>query len=477
MLSQIIFALILLAGAAAFGWQISRIRKNIQLGRPDERTDQKGERLKNMVLVAFGQKKMFQRWLPASLHAILYVSFIVINIEVLEIIIDGLAGQHRILGQYTGGLYSSLMAFNEFLGALVIVASVILLIRRNVTKVKRFQGIEMSESKGLIRRRNYSHLDANLILITEIVLMLSLFAFNISDIQLHALGAGVLSELPGMYPVSQVFADMELFGTNTDTLHLIEGIGWWGHIIGILLFLNYLPISKHFHIMMAFPNVYFSNVGLKPKGQFANLPQVTEEMKAVLDPSYTPVEDENTPARFGGKDIPDLSWKSLMDSYTCTECGRCTDVCPANSTGKKLSPRKVVMDVRDRLEEIQKFGLVKNEEGIIVPGEKEIAGAEEAAANTLLSDHYISEEELRACTTCNACVEACPVNIDHLDIILPLRQYLVMEESAMPEEWGIMFTNVENNGAPWAMPAADRFNWAEEVPALAGREEGEEGKR
>lgn len=469
MISQILFAIVFLAGAGAFGWQISRVRKNIGLGRDDDRSDQSSTRLRNMILVALGQQKMFKRWIPATLHLILYVSFIVINIEVLEIVIDGLSGQHRFLGQFGGVVYDSVMVINEFLGALVIVASVMLLIRRNVIKLKRFQGIEMTESKGLIRRRNYSHLDANLILFTEIVLMLSLFAFNIADIQLHNLGAGVLAELPGVYPISQALADAQLFGTNVDTLHAIERVGWWGHIVGILLFLNYLPISKHFHIMMAFPNVYFSNVGIRARGQIANLPQITEEMKAVLDPSYTPVEDENTPQRFGAKDVTDLSWKSLMDSYTCTECGRCTSVCPANTTGKKLSPRKIVMDVRDRLEEIQKFGLVKNEEGVIVPG-KEKEGAEAAAANTLLSDHYISEEELRACTTCNACVEACPVNIDHLDIILPLRQYLVMEESSMPEEWGIMFNNVENNGAPWAMPAADRFNWSDGIPALAGKE-------
>ncbi|MDP5171725.1 MAG: (Fe-S)-binding protein [Bacteroidia bacterium] len=470
MLSQLLFALLFAAGAGAFAWQISRIRKNINLGRPDERSGHAKERLRNMVLVALGQQKMFQRWIPATLHLILYVSFVVINIEVLEIVIDGLAGQHRILGQYFGGLYDVLMVINECLGALVIVASVMLLIRRNVLKVKRFQGIEMTESKGLILRRNYSHLDANIILFTEIALMLALFAFNIADIQLHALGAGMLETLPGVYPVSQTLADMQIFGTNVETLHAIERVGWWGHIAGILLFLNYLPISKHFHILMAFPNVYFSNVGIKPKGQFANLEQVSEEIKAVVDPSYTPKELENAPLRFGARDVTDLSWKSLMDSYTCTECGRCTSVCPANTTGKKLSPRKIVMDVRDRLEEIQKFGLIKNEQGEMIPG-KEVAGAEEAAAHLLLSDHYISEEELRACTTCNACVEACPVNIDHLDIILPLRQYLVMEESSMPDEWGIMFSNVENNGAPWAMASADRFNWASEIPSLEGSSE------
>ena len=457
---QLLFALVFALGVGGFAWQLRRVRQNIALGRPDDRSGHQAERLRNMTLVALGQQKMFTRWIPATLHLILYVSFIVINIEVLEIVIDGLTGQHRFLGQYLGGLYDVLMVTNEMLGALVIVASVLLLSRRNILRLKRFQGIEMSESKGTVRRRNYSHLDANVILITEIVLMMSLFAFNIADISLHQAGQGVLEVLPGTYPVSQVLANAGLFGSDAGTLHVIERVGWWGHIVGILLFLNYLPISKHFHILMAFPNVYFSNVGLKPKGQFANSPKVQEEIKAVLDPAYTPQEDENTPPRFGARDVTDLSWKSLMDAYTCTECGRCTSVCPANTTGKKLSPRKIVMDVRDRLEEIQKFGLVKNENGEMVVG-KAMAGAEEAAAHTLLGDHYITEEELRACTTCNACVEACPVNIDHLDIIVPLRQYLVMEESSMPEEWGVMFTNIENSGNPWGMPSASRFEWAE----------------
>ncbi|WNJ21351.1 (Fe-S)-binding protein [Pontibacter sp. G13] len=471
MISQILFLLVTAAAAGLFAFQLRKVRQNIQLGRPLDRSDQPGERWKTMALVAFGQQKMFKRFTPAFLHAIVYVSFLVINIEVLEIVIDGIFGSHRILGQFSGPLYDVLMVVNEWLALLVIVACVIFMIRRNILKVKRFDGVEMEESKGTITRRNYSHLDANIILVTEIVLMAALFAFNVADIQLHALGAGALQSidnLPGTFPVSSIFADMQLFGTNPHTLHLIERIGWWGHIVGIFLFLNYLPISKHFHIIMAFPNTYFSK--LEPKGELDSPKNIHEEVKAAFDFNYQPVEDPNGPKRFGAKDITDLTWKSLMDAYTCTECGRCTSVCPANTTGKKLSPRKIVMDVRDRMEEASKYKLVPNEEGLLVPSDDSIEGAAEAAQHTLLGEHYITNEELLACTTCNACTEACPVNIDQVTIITEMRRYLIMEESSMPEEWGIMTQNIENNGAPWAMPAADRFNWAMDIDKIESNE-------
>lgn len=453
-ISTILFLIVLVAGGGLFLFQLLRVRKNIQLGRPDDRSDQPTARFRQMLLVAFGQQKMFKRWVPALLHGIVYVSFIVINIEVLEIVIDGIFGTHRVLGAL-GPVYSVLIWVNEWLAALVIVACSILLIRRYVLKLKRFRGQEMAESKGLIRIRNYSHIDASIILWTEIILMLALFAFNIADISLHQLSS---EALVGTFPISQGLADMQLFGTNETTLHLIERTGWWGHIIGILAFLNFLPISKHFHVLMAFPNVYYSNTGLKPKGELNNLSQVQEEMKAILDESYTPQESPDDPKRFGAKDVTDLSWKSLMDAYTCTECGRCTAVCPANITGKKLSPRKVVMDVRDRLEEIQKFKLVPGEDGLMQPS-SEIEGAQEAASHTLLGDFYITEEELHACTTCNACVEECPVNIDQVSIIVDLRRHLIMEDSQMPEEWAIMSNNIENSGNPWGMPDASRFDW------------------
>ncbi len=456
MLSKILFFLVLVAGAGLFAFQIWRIRKNVLLGRPDDRSDRPIERLRQMALVAFGQQKMFKRWLPASLHAIIYVSFLIINIEVLEIVIDGLTGSHRVLG-FLGPIYDGLMWLNEILAVLVIVACMLLLARRQIMKVKRFQGIEMSESKGLIRRRNYSHIDAAIILYTEIILMLALLLFNTADVSLHNMQG---LEMAGAFPISGWLAGMHILGTNEASLHFMEGTGWWVHIVGILAFLNYLPISKHFHIMAAFPNVYYSNTGLQPKGKLNNLSSVTEEMKAVLDPEYQPVEDPNAPKRFGARDVTDLSWKSLLDAYSCTECGRCTSVCPANQTGKKLSPRKVVMDVRDRLEEIQKFKLSVDEEGTVVAGESKVAGAEEAAAHTLLSDYYVSTEELNACTTCNACVEACPVNIDQLSIIVDLRRHLVMEDSNMPEAWMSMSNNIENSGNPWGMPTASRFDWA-----------------
>jgi heterodisulfide reductase subunit C len=457
MLSQLIFLLVFAAAVYWFARQIREVRGVIRLGRDEDRSGRPAERLTRMLLVAFGQQKMFKRVTPALLHAVVYVSFLVINLEVLEIVIDGLTGQHRIMGQYTGALYDVLMWVNEWLALLVIVACVALLWRRNVMKISRFSGIEMQESKGLVARRNFSYLDANVILVTEIVLMLALFAFNISDISLHQIDG---KELPGVFPVSGPLAAAGIFGQDAHALHLIEQIGWWGHIVGILLFLNYLPYSKHFHIIMAFPNVYFSR--LEPAGKFSSLPVVREEVKAAFDPAYTPQEIPDAPKRFGARDVTDLTWKNLLDSYTCTECGRCTAVCPANLTGKKLSPRKIVMDVRDRLEEIRKYKLAPDENGVLVPSNG-VAGAEEAAKHTLLGEHYITEEELRACTTCNACVEACPVNIDQVSIITELRRHLVMEDSAYPEAWTHLFNNIENTGNPWGMPAASRFDWAQEA--------------
>jgi heterodisulfide reductase subunit C len=448
-IENIIFLIVAAVGIGLFVWQIRKIRKNVLMGRDTELTDNPSERINKTLLVAFGQQKMFKRMLPAVLHLFVYVGFIVINIEVLEILIDGIFGTHRVLG-FVGPLYSGLMAINEILAALVIIACVMFLWRRNVTKVPRLAaGVEM---------RAWPKVDANIILVVEIVLMLALFVFNIADMK-RVLLAG--EEVVGLYPVSQFFVD--IFGEDPEQLYIIAKVGWWFHILGILAFMNYLPSSKHFHIIMAFPNVYYSK--LLPKGKFTTNQAITHEIKAMLDPSYQPpapeVDAEGNPImqRFGAKDVEDLTWKQLMDSYTCTECGRCTSVCPANLTGKLLSPRKIIMDTRDRMEE-------KGEHpAIFAPNHYKEMGVErvETTEEKELLRGYITPEELWACTTCNACVESCPVNIDQVSTIMDLRRYLVLEESAAPASLNAMFTNIENNGAPWAFPASDRFNWAEDL--------------
>ncbi len=446
---NIIFLIVAALGIGLFVWQIRKIRKNVLMGRDVELADNPSERINKTLLVAFGQQKMFKRMLPAVLHLFVYVGFIVINIEVLEILIDGIFGTHRVLG-FVGPLYSGLMALNEILAALVIIACAIFLWRRNVTKVPRLAaGVEM---------RAWPKMDANIILVIEIVLMLALFVFNIADMK-RVMLAG--EEVVGAYPISQMFVNV--FGDNPGQLYIIAKVGWWFHILGILAFMNYLPSSKHFHIIMAFPNVYYSK--LVPKGKMTTNPAITHEIKAMLDPGYQPpapeVDADGNPVmqRFGAKDVEDLTWKQLMDSYTCTECGRCTSVCPANITGKLLSPRKIVMDTRDRMEE-------KGEHpAIFAPNHYKEMGVErvETTDEKTLLRGYITPEELWACTSCNACVEACPVNIDQLSTIMDLRRYLVLEESAAPASLNAMFTNIENNGAPWAFPASDRFNWADEL--------------
>jgi ferredoxin len=411
-LEHIIFLIVAAVGIGLFVWQIRKIRKNVLMGRDVTLAGDTSERINKTLLVAFGQQKMFKRMLPAVLHLFVYVGFLVINIEVIEILIDGVFGTHRVLG-FMGPFYSALMFINEILAALVIVACVIFLWRRNVTKVPRLaSGVEM---------RAWPKLDANFILITEIVLMLALFTFNIAGLKLVQMGGG---EVAGSYPISGLFVNM--FGSNEASLHIIERTGWWFHIIGILAFMNYLPSSKHFHIIMAFPNVYYSK--LLPKGKFSTNPAITHEIKAMLDPSYQPpapeTDAEGNPViqRFGAKDVEDLTWKQLMDSYTCTECGRCTSVCPANITGKLLSPRKIVMDTRDKMEEKGEHPAIFAPNHYKELGEERVQVTEE---KTLLRG-YITPEELWACTTCNACVESCPVNIDQLSTIMDLRRFLVL---------------------------------------------------
>ncbi len=419
MLSQIIFILLSGIGFYLFYKSISRIRKNILMGRSISINDRVGERIKTMCLVALGQGKMFTRPLAAILHIFVYVGFVLINIEVLEIIIDGIAGTHRVLQAPLGNIYTYAIAFFEILGLLVIIACIIFLIRRNVLSIKRFKQAEL---------KGFPFLDANAILITEIVLMSALLIMNAAD--------NSISNMPISTYLKPLFTNV-----SENNLHIIMLCAWWFHWIGILVFLNYVPYSKHLHILLAFPNTYYSN--LNAKGKINNVQSITTEVQLMLDPNAAPPENYTPPTSFGAKDVTDLTWKNLLDAYSCTECGRCTSVCPANITGKLLSPRKIMMDTRDRLEERSKFKRENN--------------STDSDNKSLHS--YISAEELWACTTCNACVQICPVNISPLDIIIQMRQYLVMEQSAAPSELNNMFTNLENNGAPWQFPPSDRANW------------------
>lgn len=429
MVAQILFLLLTLAAVSLFTVNFRKIIRNIRLGKSVDRNDQPQKRLLTMIRVAFGQSKMVVRPIPAFLHFFVYVGFVIINIEVLEIMIDGLFGTHRIF-HGLGGLYNFLIGSFEILALSVWLSCAIFLIRRNILKIKRFRGVEMT---------TWPKSDANYILITEILLMSAFLLMNAADAKLQALGAGHYVNA-GSFPVSQFLQN--LLPNSESALIYIERGCWWFHIIGILAFLNYLPYSKHFHILFAFPNTYFSN--LEPKGEFNNMESVTNEVKAMLDPSFVPAE--TAPGKFGAKDVTDLSWVNLMNAYTCTECGRCTSVCPANITGKLLSPRKIMMDTRDRVTEVGK-NIDKH-------------GAEHQDGKSLLDD-YISREEIWACTSCNACVQACPVNIDPLQIIMELRRYAVMEESQAPGSINAMLGNIENNQAPWKYSPADRFNWAE----------------
>jgi heterodisulfide reductase subunit C len=434
MISSIIFLALLLTGSVFFYLSVKRITRNINLGRDVVINDRKAERWKNMALVAMGQSKMVTRPVAGFFHILIYAGFIIINIEVLEIILDGIFGTHRIFAPLLGNLYDWLIGSFEILALLVIVACVIFLIRRNIIRLKRFMNPEM---------KGWPSSDANIILITEIILMSLFLTMNASDQLLQQMGSEGYT-LAGVFPVSS-FMTPWLSGINEHTLIAVERFCWWLHIAGIMAFLNYIPFSKHFHIFLSFPNVWYSK--LTPKGQFTNLDNVTREVKLMLDPSSVSAEDaQGAPEKFGAKDVRDLTWKQLMDAYSCTECGRCTSECPANITGKALSPRKIMMDTRDRLEEVGK--------NIDTHG----AGHDDGKA--LLGD-YITPEELWACTTCNACVEACPVNIDPLSIIIDLRRYLVMEQSSAPAELNGMFTRMENNGAPWQFSPADRMKWTE----------------
>jgi heterodisulfide reductase subunit C len=431
-LPNILFAILLIAGIGFFVKNISKIKRNINLGKDIDRSDNKSERWKNMANIALGQSKMVRRPVSGLLHIVVYLGFIIINIEVLEIIIDGLFGTHRILS-FLGGFYTFLIGSFEILAFLVLVSVIIFWTRRMIVRIPRFWDKEM---KGFPKN------DALYILYFEMVLMSLFLIMNATDTTFQEANLG--------NPISQ-FVAMLFSSFNDDTIHIVERSAWWIHITGILVFLNYLFYSKHLHILLAFPNTFYAN--LNAKGQFPNDETVTKEVQMMMDPNVDPfaaapegTEDE-VPEKFGASDVTDLNWVQLMNAYTCTECGRCTSVCPANQTGKELSPRAIMMKTRDRLEEVGK-NIDKN--------------GEFKDDNKQLLNDYITPEELWACTTCNACVDECPVNIDPLSIIMDMRKYLVMEKSAAPQELNMMMTNIENNGAPWQYNQMDRLNWKDE---------------
>lgn len=442
-LSIILFAVLFFGGLAFFGLNIKKIAANIKLGRDIDRNDNKGERFKLMTLVALGQKKMFKRPVPAMLHLFIYVAFIITQIELIEILIDGLTGNHRFFYPSLGGFYTLAISIIEVLSVLALISTFAFLARRNLLKIPRFT---MNEMTG------WPKLDGNLILYMEFLLVMCIFTMNGTDEVLHLRGEShAAGEGSFGFAMSSWYGPLVFGGMETHTLHILERVGWWGHIIMVITFMNYLPYSKHFHIFLAFPNVFYSN--LFPKGKFTNMEAVTNEVKMMFDPNVDPyaappeADPNAVPQSFGAKDVNDLTWVNLLNAYTCTECGRCTSNCPANNTGKLLSPRKIMMDTRDRLTEYAD-GKRKN-------------GADYDDGKSLLGD-YITEEEIWACTSCNACTEACPVNIDPLSIIVDLRRYLVMEQSKIPTELAGMFSNIENNGAPWQFSQADRLKWADE---------------
>ncbi len=432
-LPNILFAIALILGLGYFGINVKKLIRNIKLGQDVDVSDDKNQRFNNMARIALGQSKMVVRPIAGLMHIIVYVGFVIINLEVLEIIIDGLLGTHRIfLGVLGKSLYGIFIASFEALAVLVLFAVIVFWLRRNIIKLKRFMSAEM---------KGWPENDGNIILYFEVILMCLFLTMNATDLPFQEMNSGNL--------VSQFIAPW-FSGFTEGTIHIIERSAWWLHIIGILIFLNYLYFSKHLHILLAFPNTYFGK--LKPKGELNNLESVTAEVKLMMDPDAdpfaAPANPDTIPAKFGASDVTDLNWVQLLNAYTCTECGRCTSECPANQTGKKLSPRKIMMDTRDRLEEIGK--------NIDANG-----GTFKDDGKQLLND-YITPEELWACTSCNACVEACPVSIDPLSIIIDMRRYLVMEQSAAPMELNNMMTNVENNGAPWPYNQMDRLNWANE---------------
>ncbi len=427
---QILFSAITAAAIYVFYRKIVNIKRNINLGRPERIEGDTNQRWQNVLLLAFGQQKMFKKPLVAFLHLIVYAGFIIINTEIVEIILDGLLGTHRLFAHYMGPFYKWFIDIYEVLALLVLVSCIVFLIRRLVIKIPR---LTMSEMKGWPKE------DGVIILVAEVILMSLFLKMNAADSLYSASQGHEMNFLVSQYliPFFEPY--------SMPTVHVFERIFWWFHILGIFLFLNYVPYSKHLHIILAFPNAYYAS--LEPEGELENMENIQNEVKYAMEPSSAPAGDqalEEVPGQFGAKDVFDLSWKNLLDAYTCTECGRCTEQCPASNTGKQLSPRNIMMKTRDRVEEVGK-NIDKNE-------------SFEGDQKTLLHD-YITVEELRACTTCQACVEACPVSISPLSIIMQLRRQLIMEESNSPQEWNLMFTNIETNMAPWKFSPDDRDEW------------------
>lgn len=433
-IQQIGFLLLAAYSIWLFSKNMMQIKRNILLGRDEDLSNQSSLRWKNVILLALGQKKMFRNPTVAILHLIIYAGFIIINIEVLEIVLDGILGKHRIFLEPLGGFYTFLINFFEILAVAVIAVCFVFLSRRNILKLKRFISKDLN---------GWPRSDANYILITEIILMSLFITMNATDRALQIQGSEHYHNT-GDFLISGYIAPF-FSHLSITKLIFIERSCWWMHIIGIFAFLNYLPYSKHLHILLAFPNAYYSR--LTSAGEMHNMENVQNEVKYMMQPELAPTGDAQ-PMKFGAKDVMDLSWKSLLDAYSCTECGRCSSACPANQTGKLLSPRKIMMDTRDRLEEVG-YNIKKN--GNFVDDGK-----------TLLND-FISVEELRACTTCNACVQECPVSISPLDIILELRRSLIMEDSNAPQEWNGMFSNIENNFAPWKLSPDERDQWTKEM--------------
>ncbi|MEN7546879.1 (Fe-S)-binding protein [Rapidithrix thailandica] len=442
LVQQIAFLGLLAFAAFLLFRRIRFIQRNILLGKKTGAVEQKGERMKRTLLLAFGQKKMFDKPIVGFLHFAIYAGFIIINIEILEIILDGVLGTHRLFAPLvSAGVYRAFLGIFEFLALGVVLSCAIFLIRRNALKVGRFHKPEM---------KGWPTSDANIILIWEIALMFALYTMNAADSILQS-RIGDMAYVDAHYTNVGAFAVSQWFvplydNLSTGMLLTVERVAWWVHIAGILGFAIYITYSKHLHIILAFPNVYFGD--LRPKGEMENMETVTQEVKIAMGLAADTAAESEEIGTFGAKDVTDLSWKNLMDAYSCTECGRCTAVCPANITGKKLSPRKIMMDTRDRMEALG--------------GKIDKEGKEYTDEDTLYGN-YITKEELMACTTCNACVEACPVTINPLSIILQLRRYVAMEESGTPAAWNAMFSNIENNAAPWAFPATERFKWADEL--------------